>query len=340
MERVTMHMSISPLVDYTRLSPNRTTPRKDAIRKITIHHMAGGLTVESCGELFAQAARQASANYGIGSDGRVGQYVDERDRAWTSSSPANDNQAVTIEVANDGGAPDWHVSDAALAKTIDLCLDICKRNGIPRLDFTGDASGNLTQHCYFAATACPGPYLKSKFVYIADAVNRRLQEYSVAQTDSRGNAQGEELELDGQQQAGELGLANQAQTEMPSPQEPQGEKPRPVSHPTLCRGDAGENVSDLQARLNTALQADSFPTLDVDGEFGRLTETAVKAYQFGSGLAADGICGPATWAELTRQRVMPAGLQIMGRAKVAAVDIAAFLSRACEDLPHKSERGK
>ena len=167
-------MSNSPLVSYTKISPNSNNPRNKPITKITIHHMAGNLSIESCGNIFAKASRKASSNYGIGSDGRIGMYVEEKNRSWCSSSAANDNQAITIEVANDGGAPNWHVSDKALASLIDLCTDICKRNGIVRLNFTGDASGNLTQHNYFAATACPGPYLKSKFQYIANEVNKRL----------------------------------------------------------------------------------------------------------------------------------------------------------------------
>ena len=167
-------MSNSTLVDFTMISPNSTNPRKDKIRKITIHHMAGNLTVEQCGKGFANKSRQASSNYGIGSDGRVGLYVEEKNRSWASSSPANDNQAVTIEVANDVVGGNWHVSYNALAKTIELCTDICKRNGIKKLNFTGDTSGNLTMHKYFAATACPGPYLESKFPYIADEVNKRL----------------------------------------------------------------------------------------------------------------------------------------------------------------------
>ena len=167
-------MSNSPLVDYKKISPNSTNPRKSKIKKITIHHMAGNLTVEACGEVFAPASRQASANYGIGTDGRVGLYVEEKNRAWTSSNPDNDNQAVTIEVANDKTGGNWHVSDKALAKLIDLCVDICKRNGIDKLVFTGDASGNLTMHKYFANTTCPGEYLESKFPYIANEVNKRL----------------------------------------------------------------------------------------------------------------------------------------------------------------------
>ena len=169
-------MSNSPLVSYKKISPNSNNPRNHKIDKITIHHMAGNLTVEACGNVFASASRQASSNYGIGTDGRIGMYVEEKNRSWCSSNAANDNRAVTIEVANDGGAPDWHVSDKAMTSLIDLCVDICKRNDIERLNFTGDATGNLTQHNYFKATSCPGPYLKSKFQYIADEVNKRLGE--------------------------------------------------------------------------------------------------------------------------------------------------------------------
>lgn len=167
-------MSNSSLVNFTKISPNSTNPRNKKISKITIHHMAGNLTVEQCGNGFAGKSRQASANYGIGTDGRVGLYVDEANRSWASSSRENDNMAVTIEVANDVVGGNWHVSDKALSKLIDLCTDICKRNGIKKLNFTGDASGNLTMHKYFAATACPGAYLESKFPYIANEVNKRL----------------------------------------------------------------------------------------------------------------------------------------------------------------------
>ncbi|MFV0414429.1 MAG: N-acetylmuramoyl-L-alanine amidase [Oscillospiraceae bacterium] len=167
-------MSNSALVSYTRISPNSSNPRNKPITKITPHHMAGNLTLQQFGNIVAQSSRQMSANYAIDSAGGVGLFCDEKNRSWCSSSPANDNMAITIEVANDGGAPDWHVSDAAIAALVNLCVDICQRNGIAALNFTGNASGNLTQHNYFASTACPGPYLKSKFPYIAAEVNKRL----------------------------------------------------------------------------------------------------------------------------------------------------------------------
>lgn len=146
-------MSNSSLVNYTKLSPNYNT-RTAKINKITVHHMAGNLSVQTCGNIFAKASSEASANYGIDTNGLVGLYVDEKNKAWTSSNAANDNQAITIEVANDGGAPDWHVSDKALNKLVELCVDICKRNGIKRLNYTGYANGNLTRHNMFIATTC------------------------------------------------------------------------------------------------------------------------------------------------------------------------------------------
>lgn len=167
-------MSNSSLVSYTKLSPNCDHPRNHAIDKITIHHMAGDLSVETCGNLFANPNREASANYGIGSDGRVGLYVDEGDRAWASASPSNDNRAVNIEVANDATGGDWPVSNAAYSKLIDLCVDICQRNGIKALNYTGGADGNLTEHRMFVATACPGPYLHERMGRIAAEVNSRL----------------------------------------------------------------------------------------------------------------------------------------------------------------------
>lgn len=168
-------MSNSKLISYTKISPYSTNPRESPIKKITIHHMAGNLTVEECGEVFQSSG--ASANYGVGSDGRRALYVDEKNRAHTSSSPENDAQAVTIEVANDGGADtDWHVSDKALSSLIELCVDICRRNNISKLNYTGDATGNLTRHNMFDATTCPGPYLQSKFPYIAEQVNKKLKE--------------------------------------------------------------------------------------------------------------------------------------------------------------------
>lgn len=165
----------SPLTEYVYLSPNADFPRGDIIRKITIHHMAGDLTLEGLGESFAQQDRRASANYAIDSQGRVGLYVEESDQSWSSRSPENDSQAVTIEVANDEIGGEWHVSDAAYERLIDLCADVCRRNGIEELRYTGDETGSLTLHSmFYSKTECPGPYLKSRMDEIAAEVTRRL----------------------------------------------------------------------------------------------------------------------------------------------------------------------
>ncbi|MDL2288768.1 N-acetylmuramoyl-L-alanine amidase [Oscillospiraceae bacterium OttesenSCG-928-F05] len=174
-------MSNSPLVVHTNLSPNCTKPRNAKIDTITIHCMAGNLSIETCGNVFAPSSRQASSNYGIGSDGRVGLYVDEANRSWCTSSASNDHRAVTIEVANTVAADPWPVSDKALAALINLCTDICERNGIEALLWQGDKSligqvalQNMTVHRWFAAKACPGDYLYNLHTYIADEVNKRL----------------------------------------------------------------------------------------------------------------------------------------------------------------------
>lgn len=167
-------MSNSPLVSYTKISPNKSSRNGQKIRKITPHHMSGNLSVETCGNVFAPTSRQASSNYGIGSDGRVGMYVEEKDRAWTSSNGDNDRQAVTIEVANSQLGGDWPVSDKAWNSLVNLCVDICKRNGIPKLIWTGGPDGTLTMHKMFAATDCPGPYLERRMPELAKQVNAIL----------------------------------------------------------------------------------------------------------------------------------------------------------------------
>ena len=176
-------MGYSKLVDYVKISPNKTSPRNHKIDTITIHCMAGNLTIETCANVFASTSRQASSNYGVGTDGRIGCYVDENDRSWCSSNRANDMRAITIEVANDGGAnTGWHVSGVAMNSLIKLVADICKRNKIKKLVWSNNKDDrinhrngcNMTVHRDFANKACPGDYLMSKMKYIADEVNKLL----------------------------------------------------------------------------------------------------------------------------------------------------------------------
>lgn len=175
-------MSNSALISYTKLSPNHSGKRTKKIDTITIHCMAGQLSVESCGALFAKSSRQASSNYGIGPDGRIALYVDEGNRSWCTSSNANDQRAVTIEVASDATHP-YAVRDKAYDALLDLVTDICKRNGIKKLVWStsknnrvGHLNGcNMTVHRDYAAKACPGDYLYNLQDEIAAEANRRLR---------------------------------------------------------------------------------------------------------------------------------------------------------------------
>lgn len=153
---------------------NGTYNPSGAITVITPHHMAGIMDAKACAQMHANG-NVASANYYIGNDGTICLGITEGYRAWTSSSPANDYKAITIEVSNSAGAPNWPISDAAWNSLVNLCADICKRNGIAALNYTGDKNGNLTRHNMFAATACPGPYLQGRFPELAQKVNEIIK---------------------------------------------------------------------------------------------------------------------------------------------------------------------
>ncbi len=176
-----MKMSNSALVNYTKISPNRTSPRKNKIDTITIHCVVGQCSVETLGAIFAPSSRQASSNYGVGYDGRFGMYCEEKDRSWCSSSAANDNRAITIEVASDTTEP-YAVNDKAYAALLDLVTDICRRNGIKKLVWSTKKSErvnhlngcNLTVHRDYANKSCPGNYLYERQGAIAAEVNKRL----------------------------------------------------------------------------------------------------------------------------------------------------------------------
>lgn len=184
-------MTNSSLINYTKISPNKTSPRNKQIDTITIHCVAGNCTVETIGNIFASASRQASSNYGIGTDGRIGLYCNEKDRSWCTSSPSNDHRAVTIEVSNDGPGPEWHVSDAAMTSLIKLIADICKRNNIKQLLWKNDKNligqvdkQNMTIHRWFSNKDCPGNYLVNKHNYILEEVNKLLGVVQTSPQDS------------------------------------------------------------------------------------------------------------------------------------------------------------
>lgn len=174
-------MSNSPLVDYVRISPNRTRSRNHKIDTITIHCVVGQLSVEQLGSIFGKTSKKASSNYGIGADGRIGMYVEEKDRSWCSSNAANDNRAITIECASDTTHP-YAVNDEVYAALIELCADICKRNNIKELKWRNDKSligqvdkQNMTIHKWFANKECPGEYLLHRHGQIARDVNIKLR---------------------------------------------------------------------------------------------------------------------------------------------------------------------
>lgn len=156
-----MAFTNSPLVDYTLISPNKTVGRNHAIDMITIHCTGSGhTTVEKLGNGFHNPSRGASSNYGIGSDGRIGMYVEEKDRSWCTSSGDNDHRAITIEVSSEGTHP-YKTKDVCIEACIKLCADICKRNNIKALLWKGDASllyqvdkQNMSVHRWLAAKAC------------------------------------------------------------------------------------------------------------------------------------------------------------------------------------------
>lgn len=176
---------ISSLAKYIKLSPNCSKPRKNNIDTISIHVFDGNLPIErmiSIGRFTVYSTKNASCNYCIDSQGKIGCVVDEDNRSWCTSSKSNDNRAITIEVANDGGSnTGYHVTDEAINSLVDLIVDICKRHNIKKMLWRNDKTligkvklQNMTVHRWFAPKSCPGPYLLSKHTEIARRVNERL----------------------------------------------------------------------------------------------------------------------------------------------------------------------
>ena len=160
------------LVSYTKLSPNHSGQRTHSIDRITPHCVVGQCSVETLGNIFLPTSKQASCNYGIGADGRVGMYVEEKNRSWCSSSNANDQRAVTIECASDTTEP-YAFKDTVYQTLIKLCVDICKRNGKTKLLWLGDKNKTLnyspksneivlTVHRWFANKNCPGNWMYAR----------------------------------------------------------------------------------------------------------------------------------------------------------------------------------
>ena len=174
----------SPLVAYTKLSPNHSGQRTHSIDRITPHCVVGQATAERICECFISPDRQASCNYGIGTDGRVSLCVEEKNRSWCSSSRENDQRAITIECASDTSAP-YAMNSKVYESLVKLCTDICQRNGKKKLLWFADKAKTLnytpkvdemvlTVHRWFANKSCPGDWLYSRLSDLAAKVTAAL----------------------------------------------------------------------------------------------------------------------------------------------------------------------
>ena len=174
----------SPLVSYTKLSPNHSGQRTHSIDRITPHCVVGQLTAESICGCFTSPSREASCNYGIGKDGKIALCVEEKNRSWCSSSSANDQRAVTIECASDLNHP-YAMTTAVYNSLVKLCTDICKRNGKKKLLWLGDKNKTLnyspksdemglTVHRWFANKSCPGNWMYARMGDLAEKVTAQL----------------------------------------------------------------------------------------------------------------------------------------------------------------------
>lgn len=229
----------SPLTTVTILSPNNSGQRTHKIDRITPHVMEAQNTAAQCGQYFSNRQVAVSSNYGIGYDGSVGLYVEEENRSWCSSSADNDNRAVTIEVASDMSRP-YAVRDAAWEKLIDLCADVCQRNGKSKLIWIDDKQKALayalktdemllTVHRWFIDTTCPGEWMMERMGTLAELVTKRL------------NGEGEDLS------------PGEVEPEQPEPEKPEPEGLQGIELDGLSNGE----VIELIAPLFTANQENS-----------------------------------------------------------------------------------
>ena len=257
----------SGLVAYTKLSPNHSGQRTHSIDRITPHCVVGQCSAEGLGDWFAKSSTQASSNYGIDKDGRVGLYVEEKNRSWCSSSGANDQRAVTIECASDTTEP-YAFRDAVYQKLIVLCADICKRNGKKKLLWLKDKDRTLayepdsdemvlTVHRCFANKSCPGNWLMERMDDLAAKVTAQL-----------------------------------------------GGEVAPVKA-GLRQGDKGAAVKAMQTMLIAC--GYSCGSAGADGDFGKNTLAGLKAFQKAAGLTVDGVYGETDEAALKKAyAVIPA----------------------------------
>lgn len=308
----------SPLVSYTLLSPNNSGTRTHSIDRITPHCVVGQCTVQALGQVFYPTSRQASSNYGVGYDGKVGMYVPESKRSWCSSSGANDQRAITIEIASDTYAP-YAIKDAAYNTAIQLIADICKRNGKNKLVYFPDKATSLnysdngqksnemliTLHCWFASTFCPGQYIINHLPTMVAKVNKILQGSEPKRTlreeaqymldnNINGNARKTQAMADGFTPADV-----QAEIDLMLGKDIDLAIADLVSvMPAIQSGSQNDSVYYLQRELKRM----GYYTGSIDGVAGDQTVTAIKALQTNwskvYGMTVDGIFGKACWKRL------------------------------------------
>lgn len=319
-------MSNSSLVDYIKYSPNHSGRRNHKIDTITIHCVVGQCSVETLGNIFANPSLEASSNYGVGYDGRIGLYVDEANRSWCSSSGSNDNRAITIEVASDTYHP-YAVNDKAYNATVKLVADICHRNGIKKLMWRADSSligqvdkQNMTVHRWFANKSCPGDYLYKRMGDIANRVNELLgssadNDYESDDNTPTSNGSSDievvqdwlndnydtGLDIDGiYGSLTKSALVKALQTEL-NKQCGAGLDVDGIFG-WRTRAAIVNLYSGVQGNLTKTLQGllicNGYDTNGFDGIFGAGTAHAVQQYQSDQGLYVDGIAGKDTFERL------------------------------------------
>ena len=332
-------MSNSSLVNYTRLSPNYYYGRNHKIDTITIHCVVGQCSVETLGSIFSSSSREASSNYGVGYDGRIGMYVEEKNASWCSSSYSNDNRAITIEVASNTYDPYW-VNDKAYNATIELVADICKRNKIKKLVWSTNKNTrvnhlngcNMTVHRDFANKSCPGDYLYGKMSDIAKKVNKKLGASGSSNTKSNSSSKNTSSKTNKNSSSKGNSSIKSVQTWLnknystnlvvdgiygPATKKAlvkalQKEYNKQYGANLVVDGIYGSATNSATRNLSQGCKGNITKTLQgllicnglstngFDGIYGSGTANAVKSYQNKKGLTADGIAGRNTFSSLCK----------------------------------------
>ena len=314
--------------------------RNQKIVGIVLHHMAAVWPADTLVTYFHNTTRTVSVQLAIGVKGDVWAGLPEEYRSYASDSGWADNRAITIEIANSARGGNWPVSDVTLAKVIDACVDYCIRYGLPGT-YTGNTRGTFWKHKWFTGTGCPGPYLESKFPYIAEQVQRRLRSGEKAipvkyYTEGGGTkitpyyAKVIVTDLNVREKAsgtskivGKLGLFDtihimehsggwgyaegKGWVSLKYTTKIQSIVPAPVltTDQRLTEWIAKHHLMDgSKGELVEGVQAflvANNADIEIDGIFKAKTDAAVKAYQKKHGLTPDGIIGQGTWRQIFKE---------------------------------------